>query len=392
MPSAILKQGRDRSLQRRHPWVFSGAIAQIEGKPQAGETVDVCTANGTIVARGAYSPGSQITIRIWTFDPAEAVDSAMFKRRLEKAVSLRRHLLASEGACRLVNAESDGLPGLIVDRYADFIVCQFLTAGTEFWKQEIVRQLAELVPSKGMLERSGHDAREKEGLPATDGLLTGVEPPDLIEIQEGGCRFMVDLRKGQKTGFFLDQRENRAALAQYSNGTEMLDCFCYTGAFSVRALKSGATHVTQIDSSADALQLARRNLELNELGIEKVEQIEGDAFNLLRRFRDSRRQFDLIVLDPPKFADSRGHLERACRGYKDINLLAFKLLKPNGVLFTFSCSGHMEADLFQKVVADAALDAGVEAKIIHHLNQPDDHPVALPFPEGAYLKGLVCRV
>ncbi|MEI6807280.1 MAG: class I SAM-dependent methyltransferase [bacterium] len=393
MPSSVyLKSGRDKSVLRRHPWIFSGAISRLNGKPQSGETVDVCTPDGAVVARGAYSGGSQITVRAWTFDPAEEVTPDLFKNRLERAVNMRRHLLAPDGACRLVNAESDGLPGVIVDRYADFLVCQFLSAGAEFWKAEIIRQLSVIMPCKGILDRSSDDAREKEGLPAADGLLAGVEPPELIEIREGGCRFLADLKKGQKTGFYLDQRENRAILAEYASGVEMLDCFCYTGAFSVRALKSGAARVTQVEASADALKLAKRNLELNELDTGKVEQIEGDAFQLLRKFRDSRKQFDLIVLDPPKFADSRGHLDRACRGYKDINLLGFKLLKPGGTLFTFSCSGHMDPDLFQKVVADAALDAGVRAQIVRHLNQPDDHPVALPFPEGTYLKGLVCRV
>ncbi len=331
-------------------------------------------------------------VRIWSFDPAEEVAPAMFRRKLEQALLIRRHLAAPECACRLVNAESDGLPGVIVDRYADYLVCQFLSAGAEFWKAEIVRQLSELAPCKGIVERSASDAREKEGLPVADGLLAGTQPPELVEIREGDCRFLADLRTGQKTGFYLDQRENRAIIAPYADGAEMLDCFCYTGAFTVRALKSGAAKVTQVEASADALRLAMRNLEQNSLDAGKVEQVEGDAFHVLRRFRDSRRQFDLVILDPPKFADSRGHLERACRGYKDINLLAFKLLKPGGTLVTFSCSAHMETDLFQKVVADAALDAGVQAKILRHLSQPDDHPVAMSFPEGSYLKGLVCRI
>ncbi|MEI6971347.1 MAG: class I SAM-dependent methyltransferase [bacterium] len=387
-----MKSGRDRSLQRRHPWVFSGAIGRIDSKALPGETVDVCTPDGTVIARGAYSPGSQIMVRIWSFDPAEEVAPAMFRRKLEQALLIRRHLAAPECACRLVNAESDGLPGVIVDRYADYLVCQFLSAGAEFWKAEIVRQLSELAPCKGIVERSASDAREKEGLPVADGLLAGTQPPELVEIREGDCRFLADLRTGQKTGFYLDQRENRAIIAPYADGAEMLDCFCYTGAFTVRALKSGAAKVTQVEASADALRLAMRNLEQNSLDAGKVEQVEGDAFHVLRRFRDSRRQFDLVILDPPKFADSRGHLERACRGYKDINLLAFKLLKPGGTLVTFSCSAHMETDLFQKVVADAALDAGVQAKILRHLSQPDDHPVAMSFPEGSYLKGLVCRI
>jgi len=390
--SVMLKQDREKSVLRRHPWVFSGAIERVEGTPKAGETVNVCAFDGSVIAKGAYSPSSQIMVRIWTFNPEEEVTPALLRSRLEQAVERRRHLISEGTACRLVNSESDWFPGLIVDRYAGFLVCEFLTTGVDFWKEQIVAMLAEVMPCSGIVERSNTDARGKEGLPPGEGLLAGTEPPGALEITEGPCRFAVDLRSGQKTGFYLDQRENRALLAQYAGGRHVLDCFAYSGAFTIRALKSGAARVTQVESSADAVQLAKHNLDLNGFDGANVEQITGDAFQVLRKFRDSRRQFDLIVLDPPKFADSKGHLERACRGYKDINLLGFKLLKPGGILLTFSCSGHMLPDLFQKVVADAALDAGVNAQIVRHLGQPEDHPVALPFPEGHYLKGLICRV
>jgi 23S rRNA (cytosine1962-C5)-methyltransferase len=394
MASIVLKQGREKSLLRRHPWVFSGAIAEVKGDPQAGETVEVVTSKGDFIARGAYSPHSQITVRIWMFDPNEEVSASFFLARLEQALHFRQSFMDihPDSAGRLVYAESDGLPGIIVDRYSDFLVCQFLTAGAEYWRQEIVDQLRALMPLKGIYERSDPDMRTKEGLTPRSGLLTGQMPPDLVMIQEGPCRFWVDIQRGQKTGFYLDQRENRAFVAAYSRGTEVLNCFAYSGAFGIRALNGGAIRVTNVDSSSAALDLAKRNGVLNGFGDRTMENIEGDVFHVLRSFRDSSRQFDLIILDPPKFADSRSQLERASRGYKDINLLAFKLLRPGGLLFTFSCSGAMPTDLFQKIVADAALDAEREAQIIRFLAQAPDHPTGLHFPEGRYLKGLVCRV
>jgi 23S rRNA (cytosine1962-C5)-methyltransferase len=394
MASIVLKQGREKSLLRRHPWVFSGAIAEVKGDPRAGETVEVVTSKGDFIARGAYSPHSQITVRIWMFDPNEEVSASFFLARLEQALHFRQSFMDihPDSAGRLVYAESDGLPGIIVDRYSDFLVCQFLTAGAEYWRQEIVDQLRALMPLKGIYERSDPDMRTKEGLTPRSGLLTGQMPPDLVMIQEGPCRFWVDIQRGQKTGFYLDQRENRAFVAAYSRGTEVLNCFAYSGAFGIRALNGGAIRVTNVDSSSAALDLAKRNGVLNGFGDRTMENIEGDVFHVLRSFRDSSRQFDLIILDPPKFADSRSQLERASRGYKDINLLAFKLLRPGGLLFTFSCSGAMPTDLFQKIVADAALDAEREAQIIRFLAQAPDHPTGLHFPEGRYLKGLVCRV
>jgi len=410
MPAVILKPGREKSVERRHPWIFSGAIAKVEGAPEAGQTVLVRASDGTPLASGAYSPQSQIAVRLWTFDPTEVIDPAFLRARLTRAFNVRASLgfefrpialshlpsaishRPSATGYRLVNAESDGLPGLVVDRYADYLVCQFLAAGAEYWKREIVTMLADFHPFAGIYERSDVDVREKEGLSPTTGILAGAPPPDVVEIDEYACRFAVDVRNGHKTGFYLDQRENRTLAAAYAAGREVLNCFAYTGGFGVWALKGGAARVTNLESSAPALDLARRNVELNGLDATKVEKVVGDAFQVLRQYRDARRQFDLIILDPPKFAESRSQVERAARGYKDINLLAFKLLRPGGVLFTFSCSGLVTPDLFQKIVAGAALDAGRDAQILWRLTQAPDHPVALNFPEGEYLKGLVCRV
>jgi 23S rRNA (cytosine1962-C5)-methyltransferase len=394
MAAVILKAGREKSLIRRHPWVFSGAIATVKGPVQSGETIDIMSSKGDLLARGAYSPHSQITVRIWSFDPHETISAEFFRARLRRALELRRlfEMAGQFTAYRLVNAESDNLPGVIVDRYGDFLVCQFLTTGAEYWKHDIVVQLAELVPHRGIYERSDVDVREKEGLSACTGILAGQVPPDRVAIQEGTLRFWVDIQHGHKTGFYLDQRDNRACLAEYSEGAEVLNCFAYTGGFGIYALKHKASRVIQVETSDRALELARNNVELNGLDMTKVEYIQDDVFQVLRRYRDSRRQFDLIILDPPKFVESRNQLKSASRGYKDINLLAMKLLRPGGILLTFSCSGLLTMELFQKIIADAALDAGRDAQIIRRLSQASDHPVALCFPEGSYLKGFVCKV
>jgi 23S rRNA (cytosine1962-C5)-methyltransferase len=393
MKAIILKRLREKSLLRRHPWVFSGAIASVEGKPKTGETVDVLAAEGAVLARGAFSPESQITVRVWTFDPSEEISPEFFHGRLERAIESRRGLMSQEGprGVRLINAESDGLPGIVVDRYGDYLAAQFLSAGAEHWKGAVAEGLSRLVSVEGIYERSDADVREKEGLPKIVGVLAGREPPDLIEIQEGPCRFLVDVKRGHKTGFYLDQRENRGMIAEFARDADVLNCFSYTGGFGVAALQAGAARVTNVDSSANALELARLNADINGIEALRLENVEGDAFNVLRRWRDEGRTFDTIVLDPPKFAESQSQLLRASRGYKDVNLLAFKLLKPGGTLFTFSCSGLMTGELFQKIVADAALDAGREAQIIRRLAQASDHPTLLSFPEGSYLKGFICR-
>jgi 23S rRNA (cytosine1962-C5)-methyltransferase len=384
---------------RLHPWIFSGAVGSVEGQPEPGETVEVTSVDGTQLAVGAYSPQSQIVVRVWDFEASTPINRDFFRGRLERALALRRSLGMPgslggkpDAAGRLVNAESDGLPGLVVDRYGDFLVCQFLSAGAEAWKNEVVALLYEMAPCRGIYERSDVDVREKEGLPPVTGLLAGSAPGDLVEIEEGGCRFWVDVLRGHKTGFYLDQRENRAIVGQLAQGREVLNCFAYTGGFGIYALRGGATRLTNVESSAPSLDLAGRNLELNGLDPSLAENVEGDVFHVLRRYRDARRQFDLIVLDPPKFAESHNQIEGATRGYKDINLLALKLLRPGGLLATFSCSGLITPDLFQKIVAGAALDAGRDAQILRRLSQSPDHPVALNFPEGEYLKGLICRV
>ncbi len=392
LKTIVLKAGREKSVLRRHPWIFSGAVASMTGQPESGETVEIRAADGTPLAVGAYSPQSQIVVRVWDFDAATPITRDFLRARLARALSMRKTLSASGTAGRLVNAESDGLPGLVVDRYGDFLVCQFLSAGAERWKSEVVGLFGELAPCQGIYERSDVDVREKEGLQPVTGVLAGSAPGDLLEIEEGGCHFWVDIKRGHKTGFYLDQRENRAIVGELTQGREVLNCFAYTGSFGVYALRGGASRVTNVEASAPSLELARRNLELNGLDPALAENVEGDVFQVLRRYRDARREFDLIVLDPPKFAESHSQIERATRGYKDINLLAFKLLRPGGLLATFSCSGLVTPDLFQKIVAGAALDAGRDAQILRRLSQSPDHPVALNFPEGEYLKGLICRV
>lgn len=394
MTDVILKASREKSLVRRHPWVFSGAIGKTGGRPDSGGTVDILSSDGKWLARGAYSPESQIRVRVWTFDPEEEISPGFFGLRLRQAMQSRRTIGIEQttNAFRLVNSESDGLPGLIVDRYDGFLVCQFLSAGAERWKDAIVSELQRLTPCMGIYERSDADVRLKEGLLPSAGCLSGDEPPEVLEIHEHGCTYLVDIRHGHKTGFYLDQRDNRACVARYASGREVLNCFSYTGAFSVASLKGGATHAVNVDSSGSALELASRNAAINGIDMGSMENVETDVFTLLRRYRDAGRQFDMVVLDPPKFAESRGQIVRASRGYKDINLLALKILRPGGILFTFSCSGLMERDLFQKIVSDAALDAGREAGIIHWLTQSSDHPVSLNFPEAGYLKGLVCLV
>jgi len=390
----LIKKDREKSLLRHHPWLFSGAIERIEGEPQLGETVELRAHDGRFLGFGAWSPKSQIAVRIWSFNPDDEINADFLRRQLSWAIKRRESLFepGKTDAVRLVNAESDGLPGLIVDRYNGYLVVQFLSAGAEFWRETIVTVLAEIVPVTGIYERSDVEVREKEGLELRRGLLQGNEPSELIEICENSRRFLVDIRNGHKTGFYLDQRDNRQKITEFSARREVLNCFAYTGGFALAALSAGATKVTNVETSAEALELLNRNVALNGFNPAKVENLTDDVFQVLRKFRDQGRSFDLIILDPPKFAESKSQIERASRGYKDINLLAFKLLRPGGILFTFSCSGQISPELFQKIVADSALDAGKSAQILAWLNQSADHPTALNFPEGHYLKGLVCVV
>lgn len=394
MEILTLKPGRERSLLRRHPWIFSGAIKSVSGQPEAGEIVSVVSSSGDYLGRCSFNSESSISGRMWTFEEEE-VDESFIISKMRIATNIRKELFLLDPlntSCRLIHAESDGLPGLIVDRYGEYLVVQFLTAGIEQWRQEIVTNLIKLTGIKNIFERSDVDVRKLEGLDERTGLLNGEEPPDKIEILEDGNRFLVDIKHGQKTGFYLDQRNNRKKLGEFTRDKTVLNCFSYTGGFTVYAMRGGSKSVISIDSSIEANELAKENIRLNELDSSAAEWITGDVFKELRLLRDRGRTFDVIVLDPPKFASTSAQVNSAARGYKDINLLAFKLLNPGGTLFTFSCSGGVSRDLFQKIVADAALDAGVQASIIGHLSQWADHPIALNFPEGEYLKGLICKV
>ena len=394
MTDITLHPHRDFSVLRRHPWIFSGAVARVSGEPAAGETVRVLGADGTALGYGAFSPESQIRVRMWTFDVSQTVDEAFIHDRIRRAVGARALFLADDvtDAYRLAHAEADGLPGLVADRYGDWIVCQFSTAGAERWKREIVEALQACVPCRGVYERSDLDVREHEGLAPVTGVLAGEEPPERIQITEYGCRYGVDVRTGHKTGFYLDQRANRHLIKRYANGAEVLNAFSYTGGFGIAALAAGATRVTHVDLSESALDLARENAALNTCHVDPADFIRGNVFEELRTFRDRGRSFDLVVLDPPKFAETKGSLMKAARGYKDINLLGMKLLRPGGILATFSCSGLMTAELFHKVVSDASVDARRDIQVLQRLQQAEDHPEGLCFPEGLYLKGLLCRV
>ncbi len=388
-----LKPGREKSILQGHPWIYSGSVDRVEGMPEPGDVVNVLAHDSRILGKAGYSPLSQIRARMWTWNPDEEVDTAFLAQRIRKAIEYRKHVMApTEGnAFRLVHGESDGLPGLVVDRYADVLSVQLLSVGVDVRKAELVEILMELTGVRDVYERSDVEVRKLEGLVEKTGILAG-DPPREVEIMENGIRFLVDIQNGQKTGFYLDQRRNRARVGNFAAGRRVLNCFCYTGGFTAYCLFRGAEQVVSIDSSADAIGLAKRNLFLNGITQETCEWMEADVFQALRKFRDQGRQFDMIILDPPKFAPTAARADRAARGYKDINLLAFKLLTPGGILATFSCSGGISSDLFQKIVAGAALDARVQAVVVERLAQAPDHPVALSFPEGEYLKGLICAV
>lgn len=390
-PALILKSGREKSLLRRHPWIFSGAVGQIEGNPKRGESVAIRKADGTFLAWAAYSPDSQLRARIWSFKESESVDETFFESRIRQALDHRK-FLGYNGPCRLIAAEADGLPGVTADRYGDFIVMQISSAGADLFKHTIAELLLKITSCKGVYERSDLAARKKEGLEEVTGLLAGEMPPEKIIIEENGLQFEVDVFHGHKTGFYLDQKENRTIVRSLSAGRRVLNCFAYTGTFGVCALKGGAQFAVNVDSSRPALEISERNHALNHLPESAYENIEGDVFEYLRHCRETGNTFDMIVLDPPKFADSKNALPRACRAYKDIAMLAFRILNPDGILINFSCSGLMERPLFQKITADAALDAGRDAVIIRELTQAPDHPVPLSFPEGLYLKGFASRV
>jgi 23S rRNA (cytosine1962-C5)-methyltransferase len=383
-----LREGKERSLLRHHPWVFQGSIER--GKADPGETVRVESAEGQFLCWGAFSPSSMIRVRAWTFDEAERVDHAFFKRRIARALALRSRLPIASDGVRLVHGEADGLPGLIVDRYGDVLSAQFLSAGMERWREALADLLLAATGCTRLYERSDSGVRALEGLEPRAGWLRG-EGPTELSIREHDWRLNLDVAEGHKTGFYLDQRDNRAQFAQWVRHfglQRVLNCYCYTGGFSVAALAGGAQQVVSVDSSAPALDKARANVALNGFDAARHEALDADVNAFLRQQLQAGATFDAIVLDPPKFAPTASHAERAARAYKDINRLALKLLAPGGLLLTFSCSGGVGAELFHKIVAGAAADAGVDGAILQRLEGAPDHPTTLVFPEGEYLKGL----
>ena len=390
--TVVLKRGREKPVRNRHPWVFSGAVARVDGQADDGDLVWVTDARGRFLATGYLNRRSQIVVRLLTWDKDESVDTDFWRSRLERAVVGRARLVEDPrtDAYRLVHAEADGLPGLVVDYYAGWLVVQSLTLGMACRQSAIVNLLAELLEPTGIYARDDAAVRRKEGLPLETGCLLGAEPPARLEVSEHGVRFLVDIKLGHKTGFYLDQRDNRRLLAEYSAGAEVLNAFAYTGGFGVYAGLARAGGVVNVDTSAESLSLARENLALN--GCIPQEMVVGDAFEVLRRYRHERQFFDIVILDPPKFASSQGQVAAASRGYKDVNLLAMQLLRPGGLLATFSCSGLVSSELFQKIVFGASVDAGRDVQVVERLAQAADHPVLLTFPESAYLKGLLCRV
>jgi len=389
-----LKKGKDKAARQRHPWIFSGAVLESDGNPGKGEVVRVIDHSGEFVAYGVFNGQSRVAVRLMEWEMENLPDDCWWRERLRRAIEARRHLLESQqtDALRLVFGEADFLPGLIVDKYADFISIQVHAAGVELVKSIVVDELRNLLNPKGIYERSDANARSHEGLPLTNGPLAGTDPPEWVEVKEHGIRYAVNIAAGQKSGFYCDQRENRLLTAHYAKDRKVLDCFCYSGGFSLNALAHGATAVVSVDSSALALDALKRNVEANGFDRRKHTVLQADVNKQLRAFADGGERFDLIVLDPPKYAPSRSSLDKAARAYKDLNRRALLLMDRGGLLATFSCSAAMDMATFKQVLAWAALDAGREIQFIFQFAQPEDHPIRASFPEGEYLKGLLCRV
>ena len=388
----FLKAGKEKSLLRHHPWVFSGAVSRTENSPVLGDTVHILSAEGQFLAQAAYHPQAQIAARVWSWNEAESIDDDFFYRKIEQAIAFRRQLGFAKlsTGMRIIHGESDGLPGFVVDQYDRVVVIQISSIGIERWRDTCIASLHKLLDPICIYERSDTEVRTLESLPERRGIVFG-DLPNTVTIKEHGLTFQVDVVDGQKTGFYLDQRDNRVAVGALAAGKDVLNCFCYSGGFTVYAKQAGAHSVLSIDSSQSALTLAMQNVELNGFTTDASEWICADVFQALRKLRDQNRSFDLIILDPPKFAPTASFAEKAARGYKDINLLGFKLLRPGGILASYSCSSGISSDLFQKIIAGAALDAGVTAHIIAYQSAAADHPVLLNFPEGAYLKGLILK-
>ena len=395
MAELILKKGKEKSLLRRHPWVYDTAVDRAAGNPKAGDTVKVVAKDGRFLAWAAYSPASTLRARCWSFREDEVIDDIWFEKKIREAVAARDGLLERTNARRILFGEADGLPGLIVDQYGDWLVTQFQAAGVEAHRELIGRLLLEVTGARGVYDRSDAATRRREGLEVRSEVLVGETAPDVIEIVEDGVKYGVDVRVGHKTGFYIDKRESRLSAQRaaeefrhrHGRGLRALNCFCYTGGFSLALLKGGAEEVVSVDSSEEALAMARANAERNGF-TNRAEWLCEDVFTCLRRLRDAGEKFDLVILDPPKFASSHYHVDRAARAYKDINLNGLKLLGPGGELFTFSCSGAIDVDLFQKIVAGAVIDSGVTAWATGRFGAGEDHPLLMTCPEGEYLKGL----
>ena len=394
IPAVTLKPGRDKTARQRHPWIFSGAIAKIEGNPQAGDVVMVVDSDNKFIAYGHYSPISQIRIRLLDWNNDTKIDDAWWYKKIRSSIERRNNIpdLADSNAIRLVYAESDFIPGLIVDKYDDFLIAQFLSCGVDKIKNEIAAILNDIIKPRGIYERSDVEVRKLEGLEPQKGVLSGAEPSNEIIITERRIKFGVDIISGHKTGLYLDQRYNRKSVAEFAAGKKVLDCFCYGGGFSLYALANKCQNVTLVDSSQAALDMANRNVELNGFDLSKAYFVAGDVFEVLRELRSLGKRFDMIILDPPKFAPTKKDLKKALSAYKDINLLALKLLEPDGILATFSCSGAVDSQTLQTVLFWAATDSGRQVQIIQKLSQDIDHPISVTFPESEYLKGFICRV
>ncbi|MDQ8006519.1 MAG: class I SAM-dependent rRNA methyltransferase [Pedobacter sp.] len=389
-----LKKGKEKAIYQRHPWVFSGALDKVKGKPENGDVVRLVDASGDFLAYGYYNDQSRVAVRLIEWNEETTIDEAWYEQKIKTAIAGRAHLLADRKttAARLIFSEADFLPGLIVDRYADFLSVQILSSGIEKAKDVIIDVLVRLLQPKGIFDRSDATARTHEGITAENGLLWGETPEEFIEVKENGIKYHINIAEGQKSGFYCDQRDNRSILASYTKGRSVLDCFSYSGGFSLNAFAQGAAEVTSVDSSALAIETLKQNIDLNKFDVSKHSAIQSDVNKQLRQFNDEGKKFDVVVLDPPKYAPSRSALDRAARAYKDLNRRGLLLLESGGLLATFSCSGAVDIETFKQIIAWAALDAGKEVQIIKQFCQPEDHPVRLSFPEGEYLKGLLLRV
>jgi len=394
MIDVILNKGKEKAALQRHPWIFSGAINKVQGAPLNGEVVKVLAADKSFLAYGYYNSQSRVAVRLLEWEESNTIDTDWYRYKLRQSIAARAHVLKNDdtNTCRLVFSEADYLPGLIVDKYAGFLSLQILSAGIETVKEDIITILrAELNPA-GIFDKSDATARSHENLELSQGLLWGESPPEFIEVKENGVRYHINIADGQKSGFYCDQRDNREILAAYTQEKEVLDCFCYSGGFTLNSLKNGAKHVTSVDSSALAIETLKHNLGLNGFTDDQQTSIQSDVNKQLRAFKEEGKKFDVIILDPPKYAPSRSALDRAARAYKDLNRLGMLLLNPGGMMATYSCSGAVDLETFKQIIAWAALDAGKEVQIIRQFHQPEDHPVRISFPEGEYLKGLLIRV